>query len=383
MEINYTYISSDSELKQLITSIHPGDTIFIDFEFDKNHFRYGFNLCLVQLYFKEKCYLIDPLNELSIEQLFPVFEQEDILKVCFSFGEDLRLLHYLGCFPKGLIDLSVVRSLLNKPVLSLTNLISEVLGHDVGGSQQKSNWFLRPLTKAQCIYAAEDVVFLSKLYQQLMEELESHQRVEWLREEMNFVVNQDFSQEPVGFQLKAKDRKEFKLWEWMRYEKLIEFRERIAIRVDRPSYKVINKNYLIDLAKKNTPVSTWEASKHVYPSYRNKQTRQKVVDLLNEVEEQIKRLEDPDLPAYEAKKAPLRLMNVYNRKQSSQFKETFFDPLRPVLKEQYGEHFVNFAFSNRRIEAVCRGELELLPYQKTIFKTLASQFKLSVPPFFG
>lgn len=382
MEVNYKYISDDFELKNLIDSIQDNDTIYIDLEFDKNHFRYGFNLCLLQLQVHDECFLIDPLTELTIEALFPILENPLITKVCFSFGEDLRLLHYLGCFPKNIIDLAVGRSLLNKPVVSLSNFILEELGYEAGVSQQKSNWFNRPLTDQQCEYAAEDVLFLPKVYTKLMNELIELGRKEWLIQEMKSISEQDFSAEPVGFQLRKKDKKGFKLWEWLRYEKLIAFREELAMKLDRPSYKVVNKNFLIELAKKQLSVDLWSTSKLVYPSIRKSSVQKQVTQLLSEVDKVIQEegIND-EILATDRREQSEKLSRVHNRKQVLQFKELFFDPLRDPLREALGEHFVNFAFSNRRIEGVCSGDVQLLNYQKEILNDFANKFKLSIPYF--
>jgi ribonuclease D len=376
MAIEFNYISSNSELKSLIHSIKSDDVIYIDLEFDKNHFRYGFNLCLIQVKVNEICYLIDPLSELTVEFFFPILENPAITKVCFSFGEDIRLLHYLGCFPKNIIDLAVVRSLLNKPVISLTNLILEELDHKVGDSQQKSNWFLRPLTSKQCEYAAEDVYYLPKIYFKLMDELSLLGRTSWLHEEMSYLTNQDFSNEPVGYQIRSKDRKGFDDIEWTRYKKMVAFREDFAIKLDRPSYKVINTNFLTAIAKNPKLIEEWATNKNIYPSLRKNSVKSQVESLLNE------KVED-DVLETEAIKQGVQSKLTYSKKAQriSQWKDPFFVPIRELVKVDIGEHFANFVFSNRKIEAICKGDVELLNYQKELVRSYACQLNLTLPSF--
>jgi len=145
MESKIEYIDDQNSFKEAISKLALSDKLYIDLEFDKNHYRYGFNLCLMQVFDGNTCYLIDPLGNLNIESIFPILENPKIEKVCFAFGEDIRLLHHIGCQPKNVLDLAVVRTLLNKPTLSLSNSLVEELGLEAQSSQQKSNWFARPL----------------------------------------------------------------------------------------------------------------------------------------------------------------------------------------------------------------------------------------------
>ena len=62
MESNIQYIDHQESFEKTIAVLASKKTIFIDLEFDKNHFRYGFNLCLMQIFDGENIYLIDPLS---------------------------------------------------------------------------------------------------------------------------------------------------------------------------------------------------------------------------------------------------------------------------------------------------------------------------------
>src|SRR5690554_5661514 len=106
-------IETTSQLEDCVQSIAKASQLAIDLEFDKNRFRYGFQLCLMQIAAGEECFVIDPLAEgVDVSGLFPVLEDETVENVVFAFGEDIRLLHTLGCFPKGLYDLRSATSLL-------------------------------------------------------------------------------------------------------------------------------------------------------------------------------------------------------------------------------------------------------------------------------
>jgi len=161
-------ITHQEELESITENLSNVSRIAADLEFDKNYYRYGFNLCLVQLFDGENCYLVDPLSDdLNIKSIFPVLEDPEIEIITFAFGEDLRLLHSLGCFPKNIYDIDIATSLLNYEPGSLTKLLDEAIDVDTGKSSQTSNWFQRPLTDQQKKYAAHDVLHLFDLKDKL------------------------------------------------------------------------------------------------------------------------------------------------------------------------------------------------------------------------
>ena len=183
------YITDNAALEQCVSQLNAAESFSIDLEFDKNHYRYGFNLCLMQILCDGQCYLIDPLSKgLDIALVFPPIENPEIIKVVYTFGEDLRLLHNLGCSPKNIFDLSIAASLLDYQQASLSNILNTVLGIEVGKSAQKSNWFLRPLTDRQMQYAAEDVLHLPALKKALDQLAETRGVMPWIKEE-NAVVD--------------------------------------------------------------------------------------------------------------------------------------------------------------------------------------------------
>src|SRR5690554_5464757 len=209
MRPNIQYINDKEGFEKTVAILSSKEAIYIDLEFDKNHFRYGFNLCLMQIFDGETCYLIDPLPDLSIEPVFAVLEDENIEIVCFAFSEDMRLLHYLGARPNNILDLAIATRLLNYDTLSLNNTLSVILEDDryitEKSSQQKSNWFQRPLTEKQNHYAAEDVLYLPALSEELKKRIEAEGKTTWLAQEMEAFENYDWSNGSVAEYLTKKD----------------------------------------------------------------------------------------------------------------------------------------------------------------------------------
>jgi ribonuclease D len=365
MERTIEYIDDQLSFEEALSTLKLADKLYIDLEFDKNHFRYGFNLCLMQVFDGKTCYLIDPLGNLKIDSIFPILEDPSVEKVCFAFGEDIRLLHHIGCQPKNVLDLAVVRTLLNKPTLSLSNSLVEELGLEAQSSQQKSNWFSRPLSAEQIQYAAEDVLDLPKLREVLILKLEDMGRTEWLKQEQYQFESEDWTVGAEPEIVPFKDRKQLTMREWIRYTLLMEYRDYLSAKLNRPSYKVIDKNIFIDLSKDPNKIDGWESMKRIHPKLRNLKVKNRILELLEEAGKDIK---ENNIKAGASSKPIMtdedRMRNGQLRKEVSYAKDNIFSPLKERMKKDYGEHFTNYLLSNRRVTGIVTGKIELLDYQR-------------------
>lgn len=377
------YIDDQKSFEEALSNLEQSDKLFIDLEFDKNHYRYGFNLCLMQVFDGKTCYLIDPLGNLKIESIFPLLENPTIEKVCFAFGEDIRLLHHIGCRPKNVLDLAVVRTLLNKPTLSLSNSLVEALGLEAQSSQQKSNWFARPLRAEQIQYAAEDVLDLPQLRDVLMDELEKMGRTEWMKQEQKQFESEDWTVGAEPEIVPFKDRKQLTLREWIRYSLLMEYRDYLSSKLNRPSYKVIDKNIFLDFAKNPENADKWQGIKRVHPKLRNDKVESKIKSLLEEAEKTIKaeniKEGQSSRPEYSAEQ---RMRNGQIRKEIEHAKATIFLPIKELLKKDYGENFSNYLLSNRKIVGIVSGNIELLDYQKQLLNHYKASLNISNSKYF-
>jgi len=383
MKSNIEYIDDESSFQEALSKLELAKKLYIDLEFDKNHFRYGFNLCLMQVFDGEVCYLIDPLGNLKIESIFPVLENPEIEKVCFAFGEDIRLLHHIGCKPKNVLDLAVVRTLLNKPTLSLSNSLVEALGLEAQSSQQKSNWFARPLTAEQIQYAAEDVLDLPKLRGVLMNELEKMGRTEWMEQEQEYFESEDWTVGAEPEIVPFKDRKQLTMREWIRYSSIMEYRDYLSSKLNRPSYKVIDKNIFLDIAKNPNKIENWKNLKGVHPKLRNDKVQTKLDALLKESEVIIKEekisKEQSSRPSFTTEQ---KMRNAQIRQEIEHAKNTIFLPIKELLKKEYGEHIANYLLSNRKIVGIVSGNISLLDYQKQLLNHYKSQLNISNAKYF-
>jgi ribonuclease D len=130
------------------------------------------------------------------------------------------------------------------------NLLGAVLGLRVGKTASYTRWDVRPLTAEQLGYAAEDVVHLLALADEIRRRLERFDRVEWAREECRRLESATDERDPwsawerlprVG-QLDPRGRavaRELAAW-----------REQTASDGDRPVGSIVADPAMVELAKR-------------------------------------------------------------------------------------------------------------------------------------
>jgi ribonuclease D len=130
------------------------------------------------------------------------------------------------------------------------NLLSQVLGLRVGKTASYTRWDARPLTAEQLGYAAEDVLHLLELADEIQRRLDVSGRLEWAREECRRLQSATDERDPetawerlprVG-QLDPRARavaRELAAW-----------RERTASEQDRPVGSILADPPLVELAKR-------------------------------------------------------------------------------------------------------------------------------------
>lgn len=379
-----TYINSSDQLLDSITHLSQKKEFAIDLEFDKNRFRYGFNLCLMQIYSGEECYLIDPLSEdLDIKLIFPILEDESIKKIAFSFGEDIRLLHHIGCFPKGIYDVSIASALLNYPPSSLTNLLMVALSVDVGKSSQQSNWFTRPLTEQQLSYAANDVLHLLDLKNNLFKEAEEKNISDWIRQENELFESANYKDENHNIFLKEKDKGDLTVFEWHVFTKLMEFRESLAKEMNKPGYFILDKTYLYGVAQHPKRINDWLNLRSTHKKLKNGNTYNKVLSILSDAID-----EAEDLGLSKTKKASSSLSDEKYQefkqlqRRVEKAKKECFKLIQQAIEKEFGKNTQTFILNNRLIKDLVSGDSsKYLPYKQNMIETKAQELDLPLTKY--
>ena len=377
-------ITHQEELESITENLSNVSRIAADLEFDKNYYRYGFNLCLVQLFDGENCYLVDPLSDdLNIKSIFPVLEDPEIEIITFAFGEDLRLLHSLGCFPKNIYDIDIATSLLNYEPGSLTKLLDEAIDVDTGKSSQTSNWFQRPLTDQQKKYAAHDVLHLFDLKDKLDREVKEKGIENWLAGEKKSWEEDDFSDISNNQIIREKDKNDLSEVEWHIFKALMEYWDEKAQEINRPLFKVIKKDLLQQIAAKPRTLGRWHRTRGIHRKFKSDEIKEELQDLIRNAKAEaleigLSESEPAYKPLPQDKKQEIR----QHKQLVSRAKDEFFNPIKKAIEDDFGKETATFLFSNRIIDEIVsnRGS-NLEGYKKEILKNYSDQLNLKPDPY--
>ena len=221
--------------------------------------------------------MIDPLASLNLGPLVKTLSQKHLIFHGADF--DIRILRRFHDFePRGLFDTMIAAQLLGYEKQGLADLAKEHCGVSLSKSSQKADWSIRPLNEALLLYAANDTRYLKPISLALEHELESLGRSEWHAQSCAKLLNsllvprEDKSAERPAWQVKGSKELKGKalailkaLWFW---------REEEARRRDRPSFKIVHSETLVEIVKwseshRGMDIASWpQAPRNIKGEYR-------------------------------------------------------------------------------------------------------------------
>ncbi|ADC70841.1 ribonuclease D [Thioalkalivibrio sp. K90mix] len=244
-------IETPEALQAFLDSIAGTDWIALDTEFLREKTYYP-QLCLVQAATLDQLACIDPLR-LDIQQLAPLFRDPGITKVFHAASQDMELLYReLGFVPSPVFDTQIAASMLGYgEQVGYANLVKTVLERDLDKSQTRTDWSRRPLSAEQIRYAADDVRHLATLFNRLLHELDTHDRMHWLRPEMEALSNPAlYEPDPEQSWQRVSGVKRLKPKERGVLKCVAAWRERTAQSSNRPRRWVLSDDLLLDIARR-------------------------------------------------------------------------------------------------------------------------------------
>ena len=191
---SYTLITESELLPALVVQWQKASFLAIDTEFIRTHTFFA-EPGLIQIADNEGVYLLDPVSLTNLSLLIPVLENPNIIKIMHSMNEDVGLLfHSVGAQINRVFDTQIAATFLGIGVSpGYQNLVLDVLNVELDKGETRSDWLRRPLTQSQLHYAALDVIYLLKLYQDLKPKLERTGYFNAMFEESAFLIEQVFS----------------------------------------------------------------------------------------------------------------------------------------------------------------------------------------------
>lgn len=178
------YIASQADLEAFLERASKHDVLAIDTEFLREKTYYP-KLCLLQMGTAEETAIIDPFGIDDLTVIRPILENEKIVKLLHAGYQDIEIMLYdIGCVPHPLFDTQVAAALLGQTQqIGYGALVHSMCGVKLKKADSFTDWSARPLSDSQLKYAADDVIYLPKLYDIMTEKLKSKGRLSWLDDE--------------------------------------------------------------------------------------------------------------------------------------------------------------------------------------------------------
>lgn len=245
------WIDRQPALEEALQRVASQNVIAVDTEADSLH-SYFDKVCLIQISLNEEDLIVDPLADVNLAAFGEILANPSITKVFHGGDYDLRILNRdFNFVVQNLIDTSICAQLLGYQAFGLAALLERHFGVKSNKAHQRADWSVRPLPADMLAYAAMDTHYLVALTDKLRAELEAMGRWEWAMEEFSRLEAVRFREtdEDVETWRKLKtlgslDRRSLAI-----VRDLHAWRDRLARAADRPPFKIIGNEAMIEIAK--------------------------------------------------------------------------------------------------------------------------------------
>lgn len=240
-------------VEDVVRNCREAGRFALDFEFLWER-TYKPIACLAQVATESSVWLIDPIAGAPLEPLVALVEDETVETVMHAPAADLTLLAlHFGVVPRSIIDVQLTAGFVGIGAgQSLGTLLDRGLGLHLAKAESYSDWSRRPLNNSQLDYAADDVRHLLRLRDQLQEQATELGRWEWVVQEhqLRYGPGARFTTEPDEAWRKLKGQGRLSSRERTILREVAGWREREALRRDRPPAWILADRLALDIAKR-------------------------------------------------------------------------------------------------------------------------------------
>lgn len=176
-------IETDEALREFAEACMKSPYMAIDTEFLREKTYYP-KTCLVQIGIEDTIAIIDPFPLSSLKPLARPLSEPGILKIFHACTQDMEIvLRETGVLPAPVFDTQIAATLLGKnQQASYALLVSQYCDIELAKKDSFTDWSRRPLSPSQVQYAADDVLYLPRIHEKMVEMLKEKGRLEWLTE---------------------------------------------------------------------------------------------------------------------------------------------------------------------------------------------------------
>ncbi len=244
------WVAGHEALVRLVNELARQPRIAVDTE-SNSLYAYREQVCLIQFSTPGTDYLVDPLALADLSLLGPIFSDPGIEKVFHAVEYDLICLQRdFGFSLSNLFDTMQAARILGRASVGLDSLLGENFGISLNKRWQRADWGRRPLPEEMRDYARLDTHYLLQLRDILAAELKKKERWELAQEDFALACrlpNGNGKSDCAAWE-RISGSQGFSPRELTILKELCEAREKIAERLDRPVFKVINDQILLQLA---------------------------------------------------------------------------------------------------------------------------------------
>ena len=256
--IELVWVDQPQKLRNVIDELSDQDVIAIDTESNSLH-AYHEHVCLIQFSTLTKDILIDALVLPDLSLLQPIFSSDQIKKIFHAGEYDLICLlrDYHFKF-SNLFDTMIAARTLGFQHVGLGSLLEKYFRIHMNKKYQKANWGKRPLEPEMLEYARLDSRYLIPLSDILERELR--------HKDCWALASEDFSRLAKNTEVTTEaNREDFWKLKGARdltpkqaavLKSVYQFRESMAKKQDRPPFKVLGQQALVEISEKPPEILT-------------------------------------------------------------------------------------------------------------------------------
>ena len=308
--MNYKFIESDAELKNVCDVLLKEKIIGVDLEAD-SMYCFKEKICLIQIATAKEAFLIDPFEIKELSSFINVLEKDDVIKVFHGADFDIRSLDRdYQARVKNLFDTEIACRFLGIKERGLAALLKRNFNVDADKKYQKADWGKRPLKLGMIEYCVGDVAYLTKLHDIIHQKLVAKGRLSWAKEEFEIQSRVRYENNhalPLFIKFKGAGKIDNRSLAVL--ENLLQVRIKIAQKKDQPLFKIISNSSLMTMAcEKPVTIDQMLRIRAISPKQADMYGKLCVAAIVKAME-----LEHKDLPLYPKTRRPRRDASVQER----------------------------------------------------------------------
>ncbi|WP_221047926.1 ribonuclease D [Methylogaea oryzae] len=245
------FIDTAASLNAFCQSIAGCTWLAMDTEFlrDKSYYP---QFCLLQIAADGHVACIDPQALPDLGPLLDILYDPKVTKVLHAARQDMEIFHQrYGRLPAPVFDTQIAAPLLGyADQIGYAGLVQELLGKQLEKGHSRTDWSQRPLSADQLKYAADDVIYLARLYPELCNRLEALGRLDWLSSDFQALCDPAlYENPPENAWMRLSGAFKLKGAALSVLQAVAAWRERTAQKENQPRGWVLKDDVLFDLAR--------------------------------------------------------------------------------------------------------------------------------------